>query len=487
MYHPPSKRKQLVRQVAVYTAMSVTIIVAVTALVFIMLGYDFNKKDGRIEQGGLLQFVTSPSGAEVTVDGNMLGSQTPSKSTAFTGSHYVTMSKTGYKTWQKSIDVLPGSILWLNYARLIPTTLTQKTVADFTTVSSTASSSDNKWLAVKEDPTTPAIKLVNINSDATPVTTLNLPATTYTPPTTDKGQSFFIENWDQASRYIIVKHVYDTSKIEWLVVDSQDVTKTKNITLLLGIDASKVVFSKLNNRVVFAQIGADVRQIDLDAETLSRPLISNVAEFSLSDSSTITYVTNYDTEKKIRSVGYYQIGADKPYILRNFNEGVLPLHVAIASYFNENYITITYGDSVDIFKGSLPKVAIESSDLSTVASFKLEGGAQWLKIENSGRFVVMQNGGVYSVYDLELNKLTTTTVKSDTAISKELPWLDGYTVWNDTNGTVRLYEFDGSNQQDIMSVVPGLSVTLNPNGSYVYGFNKNAAGAYELQRTKLIL
>src|SRR5664279_5471926 len=89
MYHLPSKRRQLIRQVAVYTPMSVTIILAVTALVFIMLGYDFNKKDGRIEQGGLLQFASAPAGADVTIDGNILGSQTPLKANAFTGSHYI--------------------------------------------------------------------------------------------------------------------------------------------------------------------------------------------------------------------------------------------------------------------------------------------------------------------------------------------------------------------------------------------------------------
>src|SRR5664279_1740858 len=186
MYHPPSKRRQLIRQVAVYTAMSVTIILAVTALVFIMLGYDFNKKDGRIEQGGLLQFASAPAGADVTVDGNILGSQTPLKANAFTGSHYIVMNKKGYRTWQKSVDVLPGIILWLNYARLIPTTLTPTPVVDFATVSSTATSFDNKWMAVKEDPATPDIKLVNLSDNKTPVTMLNLPDTAYTAPAVGK-------------------------------------------------------------------------------------------------------------------------------------------------------------------------------------------------------------------------------------------------------------------------------------------------------------
>lgn len=487
MYHPPSKRKQLIRQVAVYTAMSVSIVLVVTTLVFIMIGYDFNKKDGRIEQGGLLQFASSPSGANVTVDGNLLGSQTPSKVTAFTGAHFVAMNKTGYKTWQKSVDVIPGTILWLSYARLIPTTLTPKSVMDFTTVSSTASSVDNKWLAVKQDPATPDIQLVNLANNTNPTTTLSLPETTYTAPSEGKTQSFSLVTWDQAGRYILVKHTYDDTHTEWLVVDSQDVTKTINITVLLGVDASKVVFHKANNHIVFAQIGTDVRQIDLNAATLSRPLVSNVAEFGLTSSSTITYVTNVDPDKKTRSVGYLQLGADKPVVLKSFDEAVLPLHIAIGSYFNDTYTAINYGDTVDVFKGDLPKTTIDTSKLSTVASYKVTSGAQWLSIGSNGRFVSAQNGNTYSNYDLELNKMTTTVLKGAAVTDKELPWLDGYTMWSDKDGLVRLYEFDGANQQDIMPVIPGFSVTLNPDQTFIYGINKSAAGVYQLQRTQLVL
>lgn len=487
MYHPPSKRKQLIRQVAVYTAMSVTIVVAVTALVLVMVGYNFNKKDGRIEQGGLIQFASSPSGAAVTIDGNVFGSQTPSKTTAFTGTHFVAMNKLGYKTWQKSVDVMPGSILWLNYARLIPTKLMPSSVMDFATVTSTASSNDNKLLAVKQDSTTPQIQLVNIADDKTPITTLTLPQTSYTAPSAGGTQSFTLDTWDPAGRYILVKHVYDDTKDEWLVVDSQDVSKTKNITTLLGIDASKVVFHGSNNRIMIAQIGTDIRQIDLDAATLSRPLVTNVAAFNLSEASTITYVTNFDETTSTRSIGYYKLGSDTPVTLRTYTEGTLPLHIAVGTYFSDTYIAINHGDDVDILKGTLPETTIEKSSLSAVASYKIVGGSQWLTIHTDGRFVVAQNGGTYTTYDLELNKMTSTTLKGKTETTTQLKWLDGYTVWNDKESAVRLYEFDGANQQDIMPVVPGFSVTLNPDGSYLYGINKSATGTFQLQRVKLIL
>lgn len=487
MYHPPTKRKQLIRQVAVYTAMSVTIAVVVTGLVLLMLGYNFNRKDGRIEQGGLIQFASNPTGADVTIDGNTLGSQTPSKTTAFTGQHFVAMNKLGYRTWQKSVDVLPGSVLWLNYARLIPTTLTPVSVHEFATLSSTAASPDNKLYALMQDASQPDIGLVNINDNKTPITTLTIPETIYSQPSAGMTQNFSLESWDNASRYLIVRHLYDETKIEWLIVDTQDVTRTKNVTTLLGVDASQIMFHNSDNKIIFALIGTDLRQIDLDAQTLSRPLVTNVAEFQLSSASTISYVTTVNSDTETRDVGYLQIGNEKPVVLQTYAGSEQTLHVAIGSYFNEAYIAINHNDTVDIFKGALPKTTIADSDLSSVATFKVEAGAEWLDIISGGRFVTLQQGATYTVYDIELNKMTTTTLKGDVPQTKKLQWLDGYTVWSDNNGTLRLYEFDGANQQDIMPIAPGFSVILSPNGTFLYAVAKNAAGTYQLQRVQLVL
>jgi hypothetical protein len=60
-------------------------------------------------------------------------------------------------------------------------------------------------------------------------------------------------------------------------------------------------------------------------------------------------------------------------------------------------------------------------------------------------------------------------------------------MWSDRDGTVRLYEFDGANQQDIMQVQPGFEAALSPNSKYLYGITKASDGSYHLTRVKLIL
>src|SRR5688572_14698485 len=120
MYRQPSRRKQLTRRVTVYTVMAVAIGLLVTILLFIVLGYQLNRSEGRFEQGGLVQFDSIPGGAAVSIDGTLLGTRTATKSTLSAGNHRFVMTREGYRTWQKTVTLAPGAVLWLNYARLVP-------------------------------------------------------------------------------------------------------------------------------------------------------------------------------------------------------------------------------------------------------------------------------------------------------------------------------------------------------------------------------
>ncbi len=488
MYRQPSKRQVILQRIAVYGLMTLAVVVLVTMLIFVMLGYQFNRNDGRIEQGGLVQFESKPTGANVTIDGIAFGSQTNTKATLAAGGHFIKMEREGYKAWQKAVNVNPGSVLWLNYARLIPAVIKPTHVAELTEITSSAASDDYKWMAMKESAASSAIRLADLSQEKISLQTLDLPSASYTHPAAGKTQSFTIETWDPDSRYLLVRHVYDDAKTEWLVVDTRDAANTKNITTLLGINAKKVVFSNNNSQVLYALTDAnDVRRIDLGQTTLSGPLLSNVADFSLYDSAVIAYETYIDPTTKVRTVGYLQDGAKKPRIIRSYtDDGVSPLHFRIDKYFDEMYAAISYGDTVDILVGDLPKDD-EPSLMKLQSTMTLPGGTQYLSTRTNGRFVVAQSGATFTVYDLELKKMSTTEASGQSSVAKEFDWLDSYMPWSDRDGRLKFYEFDGGNQHDIMDVIPGQSVSLSPNSKYVYSFSKQADGKVHFTRVQLIL
>lgn len=489
MYHPPSKRTQLLRRITVYGAMTVSVIIFVVILVFVTLGYQFDQAKGRVEQGGLVQFDTRSGSATITIDGTDFGAQTPAKTTLLPGQHTFTMSAKGYDTWRKTVDVTAGSVLWLNYARLVPQTLTPSSVASFPALASTAASPNQHWIAIQDAAGTPSLRLADITQEPVVMTTLPLPSGSYTIPKDAATQSFAIQIWDPSSRYVLLKHQYDASKVEWIIVDTQDVKQTKNLTAVLGVDAKDVKFSLDNGLVLYGVVDQSIRKMSLIDNTISAPLVQNVASFSLFDRSTLTYVTSLSPDTKQRSVGYYTDGASKPRSLRSYSDnGTTPLHVALGRYYGDTYTSIAYGDTVDILRGSLPRSDTPgTSTLRAVATMTIPSGVNYLSSSTEGRFIVAQHGSAYSTYDLELGKMTTTPLKSKTAPPKQLAWVDGYYLVDDQAGTARLYEFDGANQHVIMPVVAGMSVTLSPNGRYLYGFSKDDKGTYHLSRVQMIL
>lgn len=491
MYHQPSKQKQLAQRVTVYSIMSLAVIFLVAILVFFMLGYQFNGDDGRIEQGGLVQFDSRPTGAEVTIDGKSLGTRTASKTTMPAGRHAITMKRTNYLTWQKSIDVVPGSVLWLNYARLVPRDLTPTSVANLASVTSTAVSGSNKWMAVKADAADPDITLFDLSQKDIKPVTITIPADRYTPGTDEHPGHFSLDTWDDSGRYLLVKHTYrvgDDEALEWLVVDMQQADATKNITSALGVNASKVMFSAGSNKRVYALIDGTLRRINLDSETMSGPLVSQVETFSLYK-KTVLYTTSLDPKTETRTVGYMTEDIDKPRTVRSFaDDGKLLLRIASSDYFDVTYLTIAYGDTVEIMRGDLPRSDSEAAlTMTPLTKITVPGGVTNLSHRTAGRFIVAQSPTAFVVRDIELKKTTTTLLHGTATPTRELRWLDGYHPWSDQDGMMRMYEFDGANQHDIMPVAPGFDVTFSPNGTYIYGITTDAEGAFHLSRVKMIL
>jgi hypothetical protein len=59
-------------------------------------------------------------------------------------------------------------------------------------------------------------------------------------------------------------------------------------------------------------------------------------------------------------------------------------------------------------------------------------------------------------------------------------------LWGDNNGTLRTYEFDGENQNDLLPVIAKFDATISPSGKYLYCINKNSSGDYQFVRIQLL-
>lgn len=487
MFKRPTKKELLIRRIITYAVMFIAVIVIVAGTVLFVLGYRVDSNNGRIEQGALVQFDSKPNGANVTIDGQSIFSNTPSKQTVLAGMHEFIVNKAGYQTWSKALNVKAGTLQWLDYIRLVPKNLPVEAVASYTSVYGEVASPDYKWLMVQEKADTPAFQLIDLRSQQIKSTTLTLPATLYSDATVpDVTHTFTMEKWDDDGRYIIVKHTYrDVS--EYIVVDSQDVTKSVNVSTLLGIPLSQLKFSGTNGSTLYGLTDGVIRKLDLSNATISRGLVTNVKDFAMFDNTIITYVGVDPVDASRQVAGTYREGDESPHTLRTVNNLTTPLTIVATQYYGDDFIAIAEGFKVTILKGRYPSSTdVANTSLKPYAEFKVTSAIDTIKFSEEGDRLVIQSGLHFVSYEIEYMRQTKASITTTETTSRTLQWLDNAYLWAVYDGHLSIREFDGSNIQVIMPMEPGFDATLTQSGKYLYGIAKNDGG-YQLQRVKMIL
>lgn len=449
--------------------MTMAVIASVSVLVLATLGYRFNRSDGKVEQGGLVQFDSRPTGATVMLDTIQLANKTPSKLTVSSGAHTITIKKDGYNQWRKDVIVKPGAVLWLNYARMLPTKLTTTEAAHLKGAMSAIASNDKKWMALVEAAAEPTITVADLNADTPTVTKVTIATGEFTASTESAAHDFSVQGWDSDNRYVLVKHTV-AEKTEYLLVDSRNEQPARNLSTLFAVDAKSMTYDKENSNVLYALTAShELRQIDLSARTLSLPLLTNISSFTQFNRSTLTYETLLDANRQ-RHIGYFTIGSAKPHVVRSVtDDGTTPFKFRLGHYYNVTYALINYGDQTEILSGEVP-----ASDSTTALSLKrittlsTPSGASSLGFSpGNNRFVYAQQATATTTFDLEL--LSASRISQPVSARSEVNWVDNYHIGSSAAGTASIADFDGTNLQSIVTGnVIDLPIVMSANSKYLY-------------------
>jgi hypothetical protein len=486
MYRRPSKKTETIRRLFLYFGMTILVLTGVTTIILIILGYQFDGQNGRVEQGALLQYETQPSGATVTVDGRTLTGKTPTKGSVLAGTHTIAMTKDGYETWTKTVDIKAGTLTWLDYARLVPVKRPIEAVETYAKLSGSLASPDGQVMLVHTEAASPTFNLVDLSDDKVSQTSLTLPATLYSQATTlGVAHAFRMDQWDKAGRFVLLQHTYG-DKNEWIQMDTKDIAASKNITALLGVPISSARLSGTSGNSLFVLSAGDIRKLDLGAATISRALVSNVTSFELYDSNIITYVGKDTADNTMRVVGVYRDGDSIPHVLRKTTNSNSSLHIATSRYFNDDYVAISEGSRVDVLYGSYPSSSTDTKSLKPYSSFDLSVDVEYLQFSPRGYYIVAQHGNIFAGFDVERKTTKTSSVPATTTPMRPLQWLDNANLWSDTDGQLTMREFDGTNAVVVNNLEHGYDVTLSKNERYLYSIGKSTGG-YQLQRVRMIL
>ena len=487
MHHNPPKEKQIAHLAAVYTAMIAMIIVIVSFIVLFIMGYRFDTDKGEIEQYGLLQFSSNPSGATVKVDGNTVSSSTPNKKSIKAGTHEVVMWRDGYESWSKTVSIKSGTLVWLNYALLVPKQLSVESISNFETIAASVSSPKGHYMLIQSKSDVASFDLADISSDTVKTTKITLPTNIYTDATTaGVVHNFQITKWDDGEKYVLIKHSY-ADKFEWIVMDTSDVASSKNITKISNLAISDIAFFGTNGRTYYALSNAELHKIDLSSSVASKALVGGVTKFDVyNKSNIITYIATdtVDTTKTI--LGVYRDGDSRSYAVKTLVNNTLPISIATVHYFNLDYVAISEGSKVSILGGSYPSVDRDSStSLKEIKTLTLDQNIDKLSFSPIGQYLLMQSGKNFASYDLEYQNLSKSQISATSEVAN-IKWINDNYIWSDADGKLTIREFDGLNSHTINTVTVGQDVVLTHNGRFIYSINQNTTG-YQLQRVRMIL
>lgn len=488
MFKKPTKKQFIIRRILLSSIATLAVIIIATSAILFMLGYRLDGGKG-LEQGALLQFDSQPSGADVYVDGLNINSRTASKKTVVAGTHSVRMTKTGYQDWNRTLDLDAGTLTWLDYILLVPKELPVQTVTDYEKLVGLTISPDSKWALAQEVAATPTFQLVDLRSEEVKISDLSLPTTSYSEAGT-KGvkHSFSMVSWDSGSRYVLVKHLY-REQTEWLVVDTQNISQTTNVTRLLSVNFKDLQFAGTSGKTLYGlTTDGAIRKVDVSAGTISRAFVSHVDTFTIFDNSVISYVGVDSNDATKRVAGVFRDGDEAPHVLRSVSSEDVVLKIATGKYFSDDYVAIAEGNIVTILKGRYPSSSSQdNSSLADFATLQLTGAVSALSFSPRGDYVVAQSGESFKSYEIEHKRTDVGAVTvPDGEAAETLQWLDIAHLWNDDGGTLTMRDFNGINVYPIMTVAPGFDASLSQSGRFFYGVGKSDTG-YHLQRVKMIL
>lgn len=486
MYKKPPKKVELLKRTATYSAMSLAVVAIATVLVFFLLGYRRDWSSGQIAQSGLLQFDSTPSGADVSIDGRSLGSSTPTKTNLLPGGHNVTIYRSGYKTWSKSVDVQSGTLLWLDYVRLVPDNITPEVVKNYSSVTTALPSPDGKKYLLQLSTTSTSFELVDISGDKPSFSQISLPTSITSKLTADKMTTLVPVAWDNGSRYLTIK-ASGTSSIQWLVVDSKQPEKTKNVTTTFNIDISSLEFFGTSGNILYGLSGSDLRKFDLSNGTISRSLISGVSSFSIYDDRVLSFQgTKQSGGVNLNVVGIYRDGDESPVTIKEAVASEASLAIAITTFHSDDFVAVLENKVVSVYHGSFPPSGSSVSDhLKAYDSFLVGPGSN-IGFSPKAEYLLVNNGENYKTFDIEYKTLSEFTLSGSKWKSNTF-WLDIAHLYSNVGGVVTMRDYDGSNGFLLFSKASNLQIALTNSGKYIYSLRPTASGEMQLVRVKMII
>ena len=448
-----AKRRQSLKVIISEAIMVITVILTVTILAFLVSGYWINS-NFEVERQGLLQVSSIPTGADVSIDGENPSwlQRTNMSKVLSSGKHAVVLTKDGYDSWSKTINISEGLLYRLHYPRLFLNDRTKETVLNDINPTVATISPDHSYLLLTNNTTDwDFINLDNENPKTTKIDISKLFSSVDTVDSTEEklftGEILDI-NWDYDSNHALFK-VKSEDTLEWVLLDVKNVKNSINLTKEFGSNFSEIQILDNSSNNLLAIQNNNLHKINLSNKNLSNVLVENIIDFDHYNGNEVIFSTN-------NYVGILKIGDDKITKLKDVST---PAKVTLSKFYDDKYITILEDDLVSLYK---------KDGFTRLLDFKLSFKPEFIEVGHSGEFITMYSGQNIATLDMESMAIIEWSVDNE-----NFGWIDNDMIYAVSNNELIVYDYDGFNRRIIANNVSDRFPAAITSDKWLYYFSDN--------------
>lgn len=465
------KKVRNIRVILTNIFMSISVVAIVFVLMLIAMGYSFNES-GKLEQAGLLQLSSHPSGASVKIDKSVQFGHTDFSKMLSAGKHAVYIDKEGYDHWEQDVKIDPGLFTRVEWIRLFPKNAHVNNVSSFASLRFAQFSPDRRWLILAEQDSNNLIR-INIQDEKLNHETLSLANLLNSSSANARTGEIEIKDWSENYNKVLVRWTRDEDVVSWHLLDLEHSENSINLSNKLNLDFSDVQIADGSASRLWALADGKLYSIDINKYSVSDPLAENVIIFARNKGNVAFISTGKDenTGKTKRYLMTYKEGEKGATHIRTLSgKKDLAINIAMGTHWNEEWIAFQVGSSIYVLSGRYPSYGKDETDKLKV---KLEKTLDYtpiaLSVNQKQRIIIFAGETNYNYYDIE------TTDAESVALSNPIinvNWLDDYLLWHNVDNKVIIRDFDGGNRRTVAKKASSsLPAVISENNRWLYYFS----------------
>lgn len=480
--NPKKRRANKIRLYVGYVFMAILLMLGTTVLLYQAYGYDLGQ-GGQVYQNGLLYLSSTPSSAQIYLNGSLSSSATNSRLELPAGQYTVKLALSGYRSWQRAIGLDGGSVEHFDYPLLFPTKLTSAAVQQYASRPGLVSQSPSRrWLIVEQPGSLTSFTQYDLSNSkqlATNSTTLLLPpkVLTFSPAT---GQNLKLIAWSDDNNYLLIEHDFGNNH-EYILFNRTSPSDSLNLTNQLQLSPSdQLAFNnnKYNKYYVFDSTSGALGTNTLDLPTIT-PLLKDVISFKTYGNDVVLYASASSLPSK---VNINVLDSGKQYMVRTEPAGTTYL-LNLTEYSGDWYVAIgaTSDNRIYVYKNPM-NLPADQSKPALVPDYILKiSQPNSVEFSPNAQFIAVENGNNFAVYDVK-NQKDYAYNKLDLNIPSAMPatWMDSFHLMTVSDGRLVVWDYDGANQQTLQPVSDGSMAYLDPDAQTFYSLappaNLNGSG-----------